>query len=427
MGALFGLLAMTLACSLPGIAKKTPEPTWERPASTVVTAATRLPTQGEMPMRTPRALPLTATPAATGPGGGEIEVLDYTYSEDFSKTPANWTTSAFENDAGKAQFTVDKGVFAWDVTALRDMSLKKLADPAISIPKGDFLITVTIRFLEGPATTAAGILFHCQDLQNLYFARLGSDGSVSVHLLVDDRWQTLGVAKPGKHFLPRDPNRLIVQVHDGKYEVQLNDTAVVSFLDERLRGGTLGLAVEIDKGDHAVFTFDDVRIMAPAATAPVEGARPTLVPLGASYQYFDGAVGALTYSLEHPYLFVHSTDDGWDRFCLEAPEELCFKLKAHPGFEGDEADLADEIMSDFESTVSDYQELHSQHTQTDQGLTAYWVGYTFSRDGRPVEGSRLFVVKESVGFDIVAEGDPVMMDVYRAVVKKVLESFRAGS
>lgn len=132
----------------------------------------------------------------------------------------------------------------------------------------------------------------------------------------------------------------------------------------------------------------------------------------------------MPYSIDHPFVFVHSQSGGWERLCLDAPEELCVSLQAQKSrWDGAEA-MAGEIITAFSSSVSDYSELHRQSTVTVEGLPAYWVGYTYTRNGKTLEGSRLFVVAGKAGFEIAAEGEPVMMDLYRVVIKKMLESFR---
>lgn len=86
--------------------------------------------------------------------------------------------------------------------------------------------------------------------------------------------------------------------------------------------------------------------------------------------------------------------------------------------------MADEIITGFSSSVGNYQELNRQSTSTGEGFPAYWVGYTYTWQDKNLEGSRLFVVIQHVGFDIAAEGDPALMDKYRSVIKSIVDSFR---
>ena len=57
------------------------------------------------------------------------------------------------------------------------------------------------------------------------------------------------------------------------------------------------------------------------------------------------------------------------------------------------------------------------------GFPAFWVAYTYNFHDRYLEGSRLFIVLQHVGFDIAAEGDPALMEKYRSEINSIIESF----
>jgi len=375
----------------------------------------------------PTAAPTTA-PSGPAESGGQIEVLDYVYTQDFSKSSGEWDIAPFENEAVQAKYRIDAGVFTWDVQAKQGATLLKMPENKILLPTDELLITVSVQIQSDDEDSAAGLLFRAQEGGDTYFARLSQDGRVSVHLLQADRWSTLVEAVKSDHFQAGKLNRLIVTGRKTHYEVQVNDYPVASFDDDRLQGGVLGLIAELSAGVQATLTFDDLRLMQPGGSAAAReepGMPPTMVAMGASHELFSADFNGVHYSLEYPYAFVHSTAGGWERFCLEAPEKMCFGVQAQNGPWADAEDMANRVLADFSGAVAQYRELGRQKTATGNGLPAYRVDYTCQWQGEARQAVRLFVVVQQAGFDVIAEGDPVMMEVYRPVTKWVLESFRA--
>ena len=426
---LAAILAATLACSLFSTGSE-PTPTSPPPILEVEPSPVSLPTATIPPSAT--AVPPTPVPTATQTeiaGGGQVEVLEYTYSEDFSALPDNWDIDEIEDEVAAVRFSLADGAYIWDATAKQDMAWLQLADPAVPLPEQDYYLTVSLTMYSGGPELAAGVLFNCQDIDNLYFARLSSGGTLGVYALVDNAWQELVAPQSSQHFRPGETNRLIVLRQGDQFEIQINDYPAAEISDFTFSAGTIGLAIELDTGETGKFSFDDLRIMEPGEGAarveePDPAPGPTMLPMGASYTLFEGQAAGLNYTLEHPYPFTHSTSGGWEQFCLQAPEKACVSLQAHPDFSGDAAALADEVIAGFSSAVNDYSELHRQSTQTAQAYPAVWVGYTYNTRGQDLEGSRLFVVVDGVGFDLAAEAEPVMMELYRPVLTAILESFQ---
>lgn len=402
----------------------------------------RIPQTSVEPSSTPRRPVSTQKPAATLPppvqktapaaptlnsGGGEVEALEYLYSQDFSTPPPEWNLDPYQNDSVTASYEVKDGVYRWKLNTAKGVALWNLAEPALMLPQGDFLYTVTIDFGSTTQTVSAGLIFRLQDDANFYFAKMTNTGQVSVFVLQNNSWQKLVEPTQSDHFAAQKSNRLIVQQKAGTYEVQVNDYPVFTFTDNRYTAGKAGLIVDLEGGIQTDVTFDDVRIMQPtgsgaAGNEPVR--RPTIMSLGASYQTLTEKFNGVPFSIDHPFVFVPSQSGDWQQLCLDAPEVLCVIIKPAVSTWANAQDMAEDVITGFRSSVGDYQELHSQSKQTVDGLPAYWVGYTCTRQGVELEGSRMFVVAQGIGFDIAFEGEPVMMDVYRTVVKLMLESFR---
>jgi hypothetical protein len=139
---------------------------------------------------------------------------------------------------------------------------------------------------------------------------------------------------------------------------------------------------------------------------------------------YDGDFNGIKYQLDYPAAFIHSTSGGWQEFCLEGSEKLCVSIQPQNGNWNDTEAMADEIITGFSSAVGNYQELDRQNTYSGDGFPAFLVTYTYSWQGKDLEGSRLFILIQHIGFDIAAEGDSVMMDKYRSVINSIVDSFR---
>lgn len=392
---------------------------------TLVPAATSAPTR-PLPSETPAEPTPTAEEVV-----GQVEVLETIYAQDFAGPAAEWKLELYEDEAVGVTYSIRDGKFAWEVESKRATTLIKTAVPEIRLPQGDFLASVVIEANTGDSNISAGILFRFQDFKNFYFAKLTQTGQVAIYAFENASWTNLVDFTQSEHFRPNQPNRLTVVEKNGSYEVQVNDIPEVSFKDSRFRDGSMALIVEMNDVYKVTFAFDDVLVMAPGGGAAYaeEGpaARPTMMPMGASWETFNGTFGSAGYQVDYPRVFTYRQSGEWEVFCLDAPEHLCLSVRAMPGNWENPQNMADEIMGEYRDLLGEYAELHAQSSRTSQDLAAYWVGYQGNRDGAELEGSRLFVIQEQVGFDIAAEGTPVMMEVYREIIRTMMESFRVVS
>jgi len=396
--------------------------------------ATALPVQPtftSLPVPSATRKPTKIPTSTSGSDGGQVEVLDYLYTQNFSSPPDEWDLDPYESESVKVTYRVSDGALYWDVRAIKGTELTNLPSPRIPLPEGDFLLTASTRVYSDDESIASGLVFRVQDFDNYYFARLSNGGVVTAYALENDKWEKLAGPVMSEHFLPGKVNRLIVVQQNGRYEVQVNDYPAVTFFDFRFRKGSIGLAVELDAGMKSEISFDDLRLMQPgnsAATGEDETTPvPTIMSMGASWMTFEGDFNGIKYSIDHPFVFIHSSSGGWQQLCLDAPEKLCVSAQPQTGNWKNAKEFSDDVLSGFSSTVGDYQEISRRDVITADGLAAIEVHYTCTWQGESLEGVRRFAVNKSTGFDIAAEGDPVMMSVYQAIIKNMLDSFRLAN
>lgn len=160
------------------------------------------------------------------------------------------------------------------------------------------------------------------------------------------------------------------------------------------------------------------------ATAEAPTIHPTAEESDGAMSTYPGDYNGVQYALDYPENFVHTTEGGWESFCLDAVQKLCVSVQPQSGDWNDAQAMADAIITDFSSAVGDYRELSRESTYTFDGFEAYKVGYTYSFQGQNLEGSRMFVVVQHVGFDIAGEGELDLMEANRDLINEIMGSFR---
>ncbi len=354
-------------------------------------------------------------------------MLDYLYSQDFSSQPSDWDLSQYENKDLEVNYSIKNGIFAWNVRTVANSATLKVPDPGIFLPEDAFLIEVATQIQPQAASAASGIMFRLQDFENFYYAKLNGVGEVSAFALQKNQWVKLAGPLKSAHWTSGKLNRLTVVDDNGQYELRVNDYAVVNFSDDRFLGGKAGLIAKSDAGMEDTFLFDDFRVMKSGGSAARANEEENTIPVGGgTYTTYEGNLNGVTYTIRLPASFIYSSAGEWDKFCLENDPNLCVAIRHQNGNWNDPQEMANEVMAGFSREVTQFKIDHQQHTTTADGFSAYWVGSTYTQDGVDYESSRLFVVVQHVGFDIMGYGQPEMMNTYQSVIKAMLESFTLG-
>jgi hypothetical protein len=418
------ITALLLSCNTITLFNKS------RPISKPQDSPTEQPTVTAQVQAPKPAIPTATQSLPENDNNDQIEVLDFLYTQDFSKPPTDWDLIQYKNENLEVNFSVANGVFSWDIKAVQDSSIMKTADPVIFLPQDSFLLTVAAKIQSQATQASSGIMFRIQDLENFYYAKLSASGEVSAYALENNKWIKLAGPIKSDHFLSGKLNRLTVVDNQGHYELQVNDYPVVNFADDRFKAGSAGLIAELNAGMKETFQFDDFWVMKPGGSAAVLDENPTPQPTtaesGEAYLVYDGEIDGVKYSIEHPANFTFSSASGWDEFCLDVHDSLCVGIRRPMGKWSDPEVMATDLMTGLSKEVSDFNIYHQQHTVTADGFTAYWVGCTYTLNGVKFEGSYTFLVVQNVSFEIAAYGEPEMMKTYQPIIKKIMESFLLG-
>ena len=118
--------------------------------------------------------------------------------------------------------------------------------------------------ISGPADAAYGLLFRCEDHDNLYYFRVSGAGDAGLYASEDGEWIELVTPTGTSALRPGQKNDLRVVAEGERFSFWINDEFVFQTNDERHAMGDIGLAAELMAGgDEMVIEFDDVRVAIP--------------------------------------------------------------------------------------------------------------------------------------------------------------------
>lgn len=420
------LLCASLACTLVSGAPES-EPT-ATPTSAPAPGEA-LPTADLPPTQTPppSEAPPTLAPSPTSPpstpteaSGGQVEVLETMYSEEFEAPPQDWGTGEIDDEYASLDRQVVDGMYRWEATAKQGFVQVELADPPVELPQGQFQYSTSIKVESSSGDVAFGLLFRAQDLDNFYYFQVINNGHYAVFALVDNEWQAMIESTPTRLLQDGMYNTLTVVGDGTSYEFQINDYVVNEIEDDRFGGGNIGLAMELfEAGDSAAILIDNLRVWVPG-----EDAARADVPAEVTFRpvEIETFSSGLVYGLEIPEGWSYTTAQGYEIICEPETQAVCFTAYAQPDWTGDDLAFKEQQMARITADVEDYTELHSQHTQIN-GLPAYSVEYSYQVEGEERLGLATYIVAEGHGFELKGYGSSADFEAYRPVILHIIESF----
>jgi serine/threonine protein kinase len=213
---------------------------------------TPTPTTSSLAVTDPTMEPIPLAPGLDG------EIL---FEDDFSANRNDWftgdhsdeyglTNSEFANGRYRISQEAKQGVFIWN-----------------SLPETDFehfVMSVEARPVEQQVATpfAYGLTFREEvDNGDLYLFEIDTDGSYSVSLSQDGKWETLIGTTGLQAIKPEGPNQLTVKAVGPALTFYINGEEAATIEDDTLSRGAIGLALELyNEGDKASVDFDNLTI-----------------------------------------------------------------------------------------------------------------------------------------------------------------------
>jgi serine/threonine protein kinase len=216
----------------------------ERPSAT---PTPRRPTATPRPTFTPRATESGSNNSSTSSEAGVFEL--------FRDNANGWAIEPQEGDASVETFSIEDGVFHWEIEAKRDLvSFNSPDSDANYWENGEVMADFEVT--SGPDDATIGLLIRYVDADNYYIFNV-SPGTqkYSFYARKDDEWQTLVDYTEAGAINRTGVNRLRARIEGTQITLEINGEVVNSLSDSNItEAGYGGVAVTLfNAGDKATF------------------------------------------------------------------------------------------------------------------------------------------------------------------------------
>jgi len=192
-------------------------------------------------------------PAATA-------LLPLLLSDDFDADENDWRTGDYSDERITGNRSIASGKYRWEANALDGAVWWSVPDIA---SVSDMRLTVDARRVSGIEDTRYGVVIGRVDNDNYGFFQVKDSQFFKFSVRYEGEWDTVLAWTEAPSIRPGKVNQIKIIVTGSHYAFYINDQLVSECDDGRLSRGQAGLAIELDKGDAAVFEFDNFEVRAP--------------------------------------------------------------------------------------------------------------------------------------------------------------------
>ncbi len=176
-----------------------------------------------------------------------------------------WSTGAMDDEYASANQTIADGKYHWELTAYQGVVFQELHELRLNSAPEDFpyhfSLSASAEVLSGSQGAAYGLLFRCEDHDNLYYFRVSQAGDAGLSASEGGEWIELVAPTHAAALQPGGRNELRVVAQGTRFSFWINGEFVFQASDDRHATGDIGLAAELmEQGDEMVIEFDDVRV-----------------------------------------------------------------------------------------------------------------------------------------------------------------------
>lgn len=246
--------------TFPAVGTFGPLPTHTRSSAATVVLPT-LPSFPPPPTETVTPTPVDTprpSPAATllPPG---LHAPGAVYAQDFSAEVEDWAAGRDEDDYVYAERDFSDGMYRWQLQAKQDFFTLRRSTSVSNLPIPFFQLSARMIVAEAPAGIAYGLVFNLDD-DDYYYFKVTQSGEYALYLHQKAGFEAL-ISETETADVQRGAsatNWLAVITRGDLLELYINGRLQDSLIDTTLRGGGIGLAVELPAGEDATIYFDDV-------------------------------------------------------------------------------------------------------------------------------------------------------------------------
>lgn len=128
----------------------------------------------------------------------------------------------------------------------------------------DFYLSVEARRVSGPASSACYGLWFRGSGYNYYIFEICDDQTYAVYSHSEQEgWETLLGLTSSYAIKPNQWNKVAVAAEGNRFEFYINDQLVDTLANSRWTNGLVGIMIEVNAGDTAVFEFDNFVVRRP--------------------------------------------------------------------------------------------------------------------------------------------------------------------
>ncbi len=171
-----------------------------------------------------------------------------------------WFIGDTDSEFAAGRQEIVDGKYRWNVQTHKDTSWHTW--PELE-PVSDLYLSVEAKQTEGPATAWHGVMFR-KNGNDLYLFFI-SDDAQKFGVFLNYNGESIALIGPTKTsaIKPGESNRLAVSAQGSHFVFLINDQIVGEVDDSRLSSGLVGLLIQLDAQNEAVFEFDNFELRAP--------------------------------------------------------------------------------------------------------------------------------------------------------------------
>jgi hypothetical protein len=208
----------------------------------------------------PTALP-TEQVSTPIPTETELPPIPLPFYEDFSSDINGWPTGVDKKEFVDVTYQITNGVYRWTTNSKKDADLRTWLDLT---PVKNFTAIVDSRQVSGnPEACDFGLVYRGTDGEAFLTFSI-SDSNFSIYEYTKTGgWKELIPWTSNESILPNVVNQLKVVSENGNFTFFANDALLADVTNSTITEGQVGLTIDQDQGNQAVYEFDNFSVTTP--------------------------------------------------------------------------------------------------------------------------------------------------------------------
>lgn len=183
------------------------------------------------------------------------------YQQDFSEDTTDWNLETDNYDSSSIEYLLIEGMYCWKMDLKEGRSNFIIPSNIIPLPEDGYQISVETRFDPICKGCDSGIMFNAQDWSNFYLVGLDIKGYLSIYANQNDKLDKIAENIKSRKFNPSGMNKITIINEGNSFEIQINDSRLTIFKDNRFKSGIFGLFAEGPEKTKTTVCFDNLELL----------------------------------------------------------------------------------------------------------------------------------------------------------------------